>query len=198
MGYRSPNQGPELFNRIVLTSGSDVLVSPGVLIPDIKLDPRAVEIQDMQQPGQAGSVSLQRLEKIWTGVYTYRLWSQADHNADVAFVKILRAGMKKGTSPTGVLGQGRRARVWKLGDPRLSGLDVKDVLIEHISPLVLSGKGGAWQREIKLHEYKKPIPLPLLKVEPTAADKAFERDAKALEAERNSLKEELDKLKKAG
>lgn len=197
MGYRSPLRSPFSHDHFRLVDGKSTLYSPGI-IAEAKLEPRTVEIQDMQQPGFAGAIAVQRLEKIWTGTYRYKLWSSADYEYDKQFVAELRAGMKKGNAPTGILGQGRRARVWRLSDPRLQGLDVVNVLVEHIGTLEIGGPGKASTREIKFHEWKKPIQLPLLKVEPTEADKAFERESKALEAERKSLEVQLAALKKAG
>ena len=197
MGYKSPIRSPGSHDRFRLVDGKDTLYSPGILT-EAKLEPRAVEIQDMQQPGFAGAIAVQRLEKIWTGTYRYKLWTTADYDADKAFVAVLRAGMRKGNAPTGILGQGRRARVWRLSDPRLQGLDVVSVLVEHIGSLEIGGPGKPSTREVRVHEYKKPVQLPLLKVEPTEADKAFERESKALEAERKALEAQLAAAKKAG
>ena len=133
MGYKSPIQSPLSHDKFRLVEGKDTLYCPGTIPVDgAKLDPRAVEIQDMQQPGFAGSVALQKLEKIWTGTYRYRMWTQAEYVDDRAFIKILRAGMKKGQSATGPFGSGRRARVWRLSDPRIADLDIVFVTVEHI------------------------------------------------------------------
>ncbi len=198
MGFKSLIRSPASYNRFRLVDGKDTLYSPGTLIPGgQKLDPRAVEIQDMQQPGFAGSVALQKLEKIWTGVYRYKMWSQEDHDYDVNdFIPKLRAGMKKGNAATGPFGSGRRARVWQISDPRLKGLDVKHVTVEHIGPIEEKGN-LKWEREIKFHEWKKPIQLPLLKVEQTPADKEADKQTAALTAEREALTVELKTLQAA-
>ena len=173
MGFKSPLRSPRSYDQFRLVEGGDTLLSPGTIV-DAKLDPRAVEIQDMQQPGFAGSVALQKLEKIWTGVYRRKIWTQLEYEEDERFVAILRAGMKKGQSATGPFGSGRRARVWRISDPRLKGLDVSFVTVEHIGAIEPKG-GGKWEREIKFHEWKKPIQLPLLKVDATSADKEADR-----------------------
>lgn len=196
MGFKPPINSPLSYNRFRLVEGKDTLYSPGTL-QDPKLGSRVVEIQDSQQPGFAGAVAIQRLEKIWTGTYRYKLWSSADYAEDIEFVKILRAGMKKGNAPTGSLGQGRRARVWRLSDPRLRGLDIATVLVESIGPLEIGGPGKPSYREIVFHEWKKPIQLPLLKVTPIEADTEFEKQAKALDAERASLNQQLEVAKNA-
>lgn len=198
MGFKSVLRAPGSYNKFRLSEGPDTLYSPGTVPPGgTKLDPRAVEIQDMQQPGFAGSVALQKLEKIWTGEYTYEMWSQSEHDYDVdTFVPKLRAGMRKGNSATGPFGSGRRARVWDLSDPRLKGLDVKKVTVEAIGSIEVI-KPGKWKRTIKFHEWKKPIQLPLLKVEPTAADKEADRLIAQANAEVKALQVELDKAKKA-
>lgn len=197
MGYKSPIRSPGSHDRFRLVEGKDTLFSPGIVV-EAKLEPRAVEIQDMQQPGFAGAIAVQRLEKIWTGTYRYKLWSSADYEADKAFVAILRAGMKKGNAPTGILGQGRRARVWRLSDPRLQGLDVVNVLVESVGALDGGGPGRPWTREIKFHEYKKPVQLPLLKVEPTAADSEIDRQTAAQDAQNKALTAQLDAMIKSG
>jgi hypothetical protein len=159
MGYKSPIQSPLSHNKFRLTEGKDTLYCPGTIpIDGAKLDPRAVEIQDMQQPGFAGSVALQKLEKIWTGTYRYKMWTQAEYLEDKQFVKTLRAGMKKGQSATGPFGSGRRARVWRISDPRLADLDVTFVTVEYIGTLEPKG-AGKWEREIKFHEWKKTDPV---------------------------------------
>lgn len=197
MGYKSPIQSPLSHDKFRLVEGKDTLYCPGVVPPDgAKLDPRAVEIQDMQQPGFAGSVALQKLEKIWTGTYRYRMWTQAEYLADKEFVKILRAGMKKGQSATGPFGSGRRARVWRLSDPRIADLDITYVTVEHIGTLEPKG-AGKWEREIKFHEWKKPIQLPLLKVDATSADKEADRQIALQAAENKALLAQLAAAKKA-
>jgi hypothetical protein len=197
VGYKSPIQSPLSYDKFRLVEGKDTLYCPGVVPPDgAKLDPRAVEIQDMQQPGFAGSVALQKLEKIWTGTYRYRMWTQQEYIDDKVFIKILRAGMKKGQSATGPFGSGRRARVWRLSDPRIAELDIVFVTVEHIGTLEPKG-AGKWEREIKFHEWKKPIQLPLLKVEATAADKEADRLIALQVAENKALQEQLAALKKA-
>ncbi len=197
MGYKSPIQSPLSHDKFRLVEGKDTLYCPGTIPVDgAKLDPRAVEIQDMQQPGFAGSVALQKLEKIWTGTYRYKMWTQAEYIADKAFVKILRAGMKKGQSATGPFGSGRRARVWRLSDPRIADLDIVFVTVEHIGTLEPKG-AGKWEREVKFHEWKKPIQLPLLKVESTAADKLADRETALKEAEVKALAAQLAAMKKA-
>jgi hypothetical protein len=150
----------------------------------------------MQQPGFAGSVALQKLEKIWTGTYRYKMWTQAEYLEDKQFVKILRAGMKKGQSATGPFGSGRRARVWRLSDPRIADLDIVYVTVEHIGTLEPKG-AGKWEREIKFHEWKKPIQLPLLKVESTAADKEADRQIALQLAQNKALEAELKAAKVA-
>ena len=181
-----------------MVEGKDTLYCPGTIPVDgAKLDPRAVEIQDMQQPGFAGSVALQKLEKIWTGTYRYKMWTQQEYLDDKVFVKTLRAGMKKGQSATGPFGQGRRARVWRLQDPRIADLDIVFVTVEHIGTLEPKG-AGKWEREVKFHEWKKPIQLPLLKVESTSQDKEADR-ANALQKADNEAKAvKLAALQKAG
>jgi hypothetical protein len=198
VGFKSLLRASSSYNRFRVSEGPDTLYSPGMIPPGgAKLGSREVEIQDMQQPGFAGSVALQKLEKIWVGEYTYEMWSQADHDYDVdVFIPKLRAGMKKGNSATGPLGTGRRARVWALSDPRLKGLDVKNVTVEAIGPIDVI-KPGKWKRTVKFHEWKKPIQLPLLKVEATAADKEADRLNAQAAAEVKALNAELDKLKKA-
>lgn len=198
MGYKSPINSPKTRDKFRLVEGKDTLYSPGTLVPDGQsLDARTVEIQDAQQPGFAGSVVIQKLEKIWTGVYRYKVWSSADYDYDVnTFLPKLRAGMKKGGAQTGLLGRGRPARVWRLSDPRLKGLDVTQVLVESIGPEVYY-KPGAYTREIKFHEYKKPIQLPLLKVEPTAADTEVDRKTRLEATENEALKAELAAAMKA-
>jgi len=141
-------------------------------------------------------VALQKLEKIWTGTYRRKLWTQLEYEEDERFVAILRAGMKKGQSATGPFGSGRRARVWRISDPRLKGLDVTFVTVEHIGPIEPKG-AGKWEREIKFHEWKKPIQLPLLKVDATAADTEADRRNATLAAEAKALQAQLDALKKA-
>lgn len=198
MGFKSPLRASASYNRFRLSEGSDTLFSPGIVPPGgAKLGSREVEIQDMQQPGFAGSVALQKFEKIWVGEYTYEMWTQADHDYDVdTFVPKLRAGMKKGNSATGPLGTGRRARVWDLSDPRLKGLDIKKVTVEAIGPIDVI-KPGKWKRTVKLHEWKKPVQLPLLKVEATAADKEADRLNAQAAAEAKALTLELAKAKTA-
>ena len=182
-----------------MSEGSDTLYSPGIVPPGgAKLGSREVEIQDMQQPGFAGSVALQKFEKIWVGEYTYEMWTQADHDYDVeTFIPKLRAGMKKGNSATGPLGTGRRARVWDLSDPRLKGLDIKKVTVEAIGPIDVI-KPGKWKRTVKLHEWKKPVQLPLLKVVPVPGEAKIDMDIKALDAEAKTLTVDLAKNIKAG
>lgn len=197
MGYKSPIQSPLSHDKFRLVEGKDTLYCPGTIPVDgAKLDPRAVEIQDMQQPGFAGSVALQKLEKIWTGTYRYRMWTQAEYVDDRAFIKILRAGMKKGQSATGPFGSGRRARVWRLSDPRIADLDIVFVTVEHIGTLEPKG-AGKWEREVKFHEWKKPIQLPLLKVESTAADKEADRLIALAAAENKALAAALAAAQKA-
>ena len=197
MGYKSLINSPTSRDKFRLTEGKDSLYSPGTLEPDGQaLDARIVEIQDAQQPGFAGSVAIQKLEKIWTGTYKYKIWTTADSTEDKRFVAILRAGMKKGASPTGPLGRGRRARVWRLSDPRLDGLDISFVTVESIGPQVWK-KAGVYTGEIKLHEWKKPIQLPLLKVEPTAADTEVDRRTKLEEEERKANEAQLKELQNA-
>ena len=197
MGYKSPIQSPLSHDKFRLVEGKDTLYCPGTIPVDgAKLDPRAVEIQDMQQPGFAGSVALQKLEKIWTGTYRYRMWTQAEYVDDRAFIKILRAGMKKGQSATGPFGSGRRARVWRLSDPRIADLDIVFVTVEHIGTLEPKG-AGKWEREVKFHEWKKPIQLPLLKVESTPQDKEADRRVALQEAQNKSTREQLALAKKA-
>lgn len=197
MGYKSPIQSPLSHNKFRLTEGRDTLYCPGTIpIDGAKLDPRAVEIQDMQQPGFAGSVALQKLEKIWTGTYRYRMWTQAEYLEDKQFVKILRAGMKKGQSATGPFGSGRRARVWRLSDPRIADLDIVYVTVEHIGTLEPKG-AGKWEREVKFHEWKKPIQLPLLKVDATSADKEADRQIALQVAANKALEAELKAAKAA-
>lgn len=196
MGYKSPIQSPLSHNKFRLVEGKDTLYCPGTII-DAKLDPRAVEIQDMQQPGFAGSVALQKLEKIWTGTYRYKMWTQAEYLEDKQFVKTLRAGMKKGQSATGPFGSGRRARVWRISDPRLADLDITFVTVEHIGTLETKG-AGKWEREIKFHEWKKPIQLPLLKVDSTSADTDADRKNALLTAENKRLEAQLAAQQKAG
>lgn len=198
MGYKSPIQSPLSHDKFRLVEGKDTLYCPGTIPVDgAKLDPRAVEIQDMQQPGFAGSVALQKLEKIWTGTYRYKMWTQAEYIADKAFIKILRAGQKKGQSATGPFGSGRRARVWRLSDPRIADLDIVFVTTEHIGTLEPKG-AGKWEREIKFHEWKKPVQLPLLKVESTPQDTEAERQVALEKAKNASLTEELRLMKLAG
>jgi hypothetical protein len=197
MGYKSPIQSPLSHNKFRLTEGKDTLYCPGTIpIDGAKLDPRAVEIQDMQQPGFAGSVALQKLEKIWTGTYRYKMWTQAEYLEDKQFVKTLRAGMKKGQSATGPFGSGRRARVWRISDPRLADLDVTFVTVEYIGTLEPKG-AGKWEREIKFHEWKKPIQLPLLKVDSTSADKEADRLIALQVAENKALQAQLAAAQKA-
>ena len=197
MGYKSPIQSPLSHDKFRLVEGKDTLYCPGTIPVDgAKLDPRAVEIQDMQQPGFAGSVALQKLEKIWTGTYRYRMWTQAEYVDDRAFIKILRAGMKKGQSATGPFGSGRRARVWRLSDPRIADLDIVFVTVEHIGTLEPKG-ARKWEREVKFHEWKKPIQLPLLKVESTPQDKETDRRVALQEAQNKSTREQLALAKKA-
>jgi hypothetical protein len=197
MGYKSPIQSPLSHDKFRLVEGKDTLYCPGTIPVDgAKLDPRAVEIQDMQQPGFAGSVALQKLEKIWTGTYRYKMWTQAEYVADKEFVKILRAGMKKGQSATGPFGSGRRARVWRISDPRLADLDITFVTVEHIGTLEPKG-AGKWEREIKFHEWKKPIQLPLLKVDSTSADTDADRKNALLTAENKRLEARLAAMKNA-
>ena len=197
MGYKSPIQSPLSYDKFRLVEGKDTLYCPGTIPVDgAKLDPRAVEITDMQQPGFAGSVALQKLEKIWTGMYRYKMWTQAEYIADKAFIKILRAGMKKGQSATGPFGAGRRARVWRLQDPRIADLDIVFVTVEHIG--VCEPKGaGKWEREVKVHEFKKSVQLPLLKVESTAADKEADRLIGLQAAENKALATQLAAAKTA-
>jgi hypothetical protein len=195
VGFKSPIRSPLSYDSFRLVEGTDTLYSPGT-ITDAKLEPRAVEIQDMQQPGFAGSVALQKLEKIWTGTYRRKLWTQSDYDADERFVSILRAGMKKGSSATGPFGKGRRARVWRISDPRLKGLDISFVTVEHIGPIETKG-AGKWEREIKFHEWKKPIQLPLLKVDATAADTEADRKIALQVAENKALEAQLVSAKKA-
>lgn len=197
MGYKSPLQSPLSYDKFRLVEGKDTLYCPGTIPVDgAKLDPRAVEITDMQQPGFAGSVALQKLEKIWTGTYRYKMWSQPEYIADKAFVKTLRAGMKKGQSATGPFGQGRRARVWRLQDPRIADLDIVFVTVEHIG--VCEPKGaGKWEREVKFHEWKKPVQLPLLKVESTPQDTVADRKSALQLAENKASEEKLAAMKKA-
>jgi hypothetical protein len=191
VGYKSPIQSPLSYDKFRLVEGKDTLYCPGTIPVDgAKLDPRAVEITDMQQPGFAGSVALQKLEKIWTGTYRYKMWSQPEYLADKAFVKILRAGMKKGQSATGPFGSGRRARVWRLQDPRIADLDIVFVTVEHIGTCEPKG-AGKWEREVKFHEWKKPVQLPLLKVESTAADKEADRLIGLQAAENKALATQL-------
>jgi hypothetical protein len=195
MGYKSPIQSPLSYDKFRLVEGKDTLYCPGTIPVDgAKLDPRAVEITDMQQPGFAGSVALQKLEKIWTGTYRYKMWSQSEYVADKAFIKILRAGMKKGQSATGPFGSGRRARVWRLQDPRIADLDIVFVTVEHIGTCEPKG-AGKWEREVKFHEWKKPIQLPLLKVESTAADKEADRRNALQAAENKANAEKLAAMK---
>lgn len=198
MGYKSLIRSPRSYDKFRISEGPNTLFSPGTIPPGgSKLGSREVEIQDMQQPGFAGSVALQKLEKIWVGEYTYEMWSQAEHDYDVdIFVPKLRAGQKKGSSATGPFGSGRRARVWDLSDPRLKGLDVRKVTVEAIGPIEVI-KPGKWKRTVKFHEWKKPIQLPLLKVEPTSADKEADRKNAAAAAEAKALTAELEKLKVA-
>lgn len=197
MGYKSPIQSPLSHDKFRLVEGKDTLYCPGTIpIDGAKLDPRAVEIQDMQQPGFAGSVALQKLEKIWTGTYRYKMWTQAEYLEDKQFVKTLRAGMKKGQSATGPFGSGRRARVWRISDPRLADLDVTFVTVEHIGTLEPKG-AGKWEREIKFHEWKKPIQLPLLKVDSTSADKEADRLIALQVAENKALQTQLAAAQKA-
>ena len=197
MGYKSPIQSPLSHDKFRLVEGKDTLYCPGTIPVDgAKLDPRAVEIQDMQQPGFAGSVALQKLEKIWTGTYRYKMWTQAEYLEDKQFVKTLRAGMKKGQSATGPFGSGRRARVWRISDPRLADLDVTFVTVEYIGTLEPKG-AGKWEREIKFHEWKKPIQLPLLKVDSTSADTDADRKNALLTAENKRLEAQLAALKLA-
>lgn len=197
MGYKSPIQSPLSYDKFRLVEGKDTLYCPGVVPPDgAKLDPRAVEIQDMQQPGFAGAVALQKLEKIWTGTYRYKMRTQAEYVDDKAFVKILRAGMKKGQSATGPFGSGRRARVWRLSDPRIAELDIVFVTVEHIGTIEPKG-AGKWEREIKFHEWKKPIQLPLLKVDATSADKEADRRIALQVAENKATEAQLAAAKKA-
>lgn len=197
MGYKSPIQSPLSYDKFRLVEGKDTLYCPGTIPVDgAKLDPRAVEITDMQQPGFAGSVALQKLEKIWTGTYRYKMWSQDEYIADKAFVKTLRAGMKKGQSATGPFGSGRRARVWRLQDPRIADLDIVFVTVEHIGTCEPKG-AGKWEREVKFHEWKKPVQLPLLKVESTAADKEKDRLIGLQAAENKALATQLAAAKTA-
>jgi hypothetical protein len=197
MGYKSPIQSPLSYDKFRLVEGKDTLYCPGTIPVDgAKLDPRAVEIQDMQQPGFAGSVALQKLEKIWTGTYRYKMWTQAEYLEDKQFVKTLRAGMKKGQSATGPFGSGRRARVWRLSDPRIAELDIVFVTVEHIGTIEPKG-AGKWEREVKFHEWKKPIQLPLLKVESTAADKEADRLIGLQAAENKALAAQLAAAKAA-
>jgi hypothetical protein len=197
VGYKSPIQSPLSYDKFRLVEGKDTLYCPGTIPVDgAKLDPRAVEITDMQQPGFAGSVALQKLEKIWTGTYRYKMWTQAEYLEDKQFVKTLRAGMKKGQSATGPFGSGRRARVWRLQDPRIADLDIVFVTVEHIGTLEPKG-AGKWEREIKFHEWKKPIQLPLLKVESTAADKEADRLIGLQAAENKALAAQLAAAKAA-
>jgi hypothetical protein len=194
VGFKSPLRASASYNRFRLSEGSDTLYSPGIVPPGgAKLGSREVEIVDMQQPGFAGSVALQKLEKIWVGEYTYEMWTQADHDYDVeTFVPKLRAGMKKGNSATGPLGTGRRARVWDLSDPRLKGLDIKKVTVEAIGPIDVI-KPGKWKRTVKLHEWKKPVQLPLLKVEQTPEDNIADRNNAMAKAELKTLTAEAIK-----
>lgn len=198
MGFKSPLRASASYNRFRVSEGSDALYSPGIVPPGgAKLGSREVEIQDMQQPGFAGSVALQKFEKIWVGEYTYEMWTQADHDYDVeTFIPKLRAGMKKGNSATGPLGTGRRARVWDLSDPRLKGLDIKKVTVEAIGPIDVI-KPGKWKRTVKLHEWKKPVQLPLLKVEQTPADKESDRRTLLLTQKIEGLEKDLEKAKTA-
>jgi len=198
VGFKSPLRASASYNRFRLSEGSDTLFSPGIVPPGgAKLGSREVEIQDMQQPGFAGSVALQKTEKIWVGEYTYEMWTQSDHDYDVdEFIPKLRAGMKKGNSATGPLGTGRRARVWDLSDPRLKGLDIKKVTVEAIGPIDVI-KPGKWKRTIKLHEWKKPVQLPLLKVEATAADKEADRLIAQANTEAKALRADAEKAKTA-
>ena len=197
MGYKSPIQSPLSYDKFRIVEGKDTLYCPGTIPVDgAKLDPRAVEITDMQQPGFAGSVALQKLEKIWTGTYRYKMWTQAEYLADKAFIKILRAGMKKGQSATGPFGSGRRARVWRLQDPRIADLDIVFVTVEHIGTCEPKG-AGKWEREVKFHEWKKPVQLPLLKVESTAADKEADRLIGLQAAENKALATQLAAAKAA-
>lgn len=198
MGFKSPLRASASYNRFRLSEGSDTLYSPGIVPPGgAKLGSREVEIVDMQQPGFAGSVALQKLEKIWVGEYTYEMWSQADHDYDVeTFIPKLCAGMKKGNSATGPFGSGRRARVWELSDPRLKALDIKKVTVEAIGPIDVI-KPGKWKRTVKLHEWKKPVQLPLLKVEATAADKEADRLIAQANATAKALNSDLEKAIKA-
>lgn len=197
MGYKSPIQSPLSYDKFRLVEGRDTLYCPGTVPPDgAKLDPRAVEIQDMQQPGFAGAVALQKLEKIWTGTYRYKMRTQDEYIADKTFVKILRAGMKKGQSATGPFGSGRRARVWRLQDPRIADLDIVFVTVEHIGTLEPKG-AGKWEREIKFHEWKKLIQLPLLKVDSTSAGKEADRQIALQAAQNKALEAQLKAAKKA-
>ena len=122
--------------------------------------------------------------------------TQAEYVADKEFVKILRAGMKKGQSATGPFGSGRRARVWRISDPRLADLDITFVTVEHIGTLEPKG-AGKWEREIKFHEWKKPIQLPLLKVDSTSADKEADRLIALQVAENKALQTQLAAAQKA-
>lgn len=192
----SPIDKPRTYDFFLLISDPDQFYSPGP-ISEAKLDPRAVEIADQQQPGFAGAIAVQKLEKIWTGTYTYRLWSTAHFADDKRFVATLRAGMKKGGRPTGPIGTGRRARVWQLYDARIIGLDIRDVMVEEIHPIVQVPGKQLWTRTIKFHEWKRPVQLPLLPVQQTETEKALEREIKATEAERRSLGAELVQMKKA-
>jgi hypothetical protein len=124
------------------------------------------------------------------------MWTNAEYRYDREFVRILRAGMKKGQSATGPFGSGRRARVWRISDPRLAEHDVTIVTVDHIGAIEPKG-AGKWEREIKFHEWKKPIQLPLLKVESTAADKEADRLIALQVAANKALETQLAAAKKA-
>jgi hypothetical protein len=125
------------------------------------------------------------------------MWTQAEYLEDKQFVKTLRAGMKKGQSATGPFGSGQRARVWRISDPRLADLDITFVTVEHIGTLETKG-AGKWEREIKFHEWKKPIQLPLLKVDSTSADKEEDRKIALIDAENKTLRAQFAAQQKAG
>ena len=69
--------------------------------------------------------------------------------------------------------------------------------VEHIGTLEPKG-AGKWEREVKFHEWKKPVQLPLLKVDATSEDKEADRRNAVQLAANAATAAELAAARKAG
>lgn len=143
----NPIENPTIYDKIVLGG----ITSPGLCEITSGGD-REMTVNIQGQPGFMGKVAVYTGEELMEITYRFTMWTKKsfDKWKDVFLPMLNRARKAK-----------PRPEVLTLEDARLQGLGINAVTVKGISKQITLGP-GKFAYEVKLLEWRKPVPIPRL------------------------------------